>query len=43
VDDRVEASVASAGWALHQGAAMVRVHDVAETVEVARLLASRGT
>ena len=38
--DRVEASVAAAGWALDQGAAMVRVHDVAPTVEVARLLAA---
>jgi dihydropteroate synthase len=42
VEDRVEASVASAGWALDQGAAMVRVHDVAETVAVARLLAPSG-
>jgi dihydropteroate synthase len=39
VEDRLEASVASAAWALDQGAAMVRVHDVRETVEVARLLA----
>lgn len=39
VDDRLEASVATAGWALAQGAAMVRVHDVAETVAAARLLA----
>ena len=37
-DDRVEASVASAAWALAQGARMVRVHDVAETVAAARLL-----
>jgi dihydropteroate synthase len=32
VDDRLEASVASAAWAVDQGAAMVRVHDVRETV-----------
>jgi dihydropteroate synthase len=36
--DRVEASVATAAWALAQGAAMVRVHDVAPTVAAARLL-----
>jgi dihydropteroate synthase len=39
-DDRVEASVATAAWALSQGAAMVRVHDVAPTVAAARLLRS---
>jgi len=37
--DRREASVATAVWALSQGAAMVRVHDVAATVAAARLLA----
>ena len=37
-DDRVEASVATAAWAMSQGAAMVRVHDVRPTVEAARLL-----
>jgi dihydropteroate synthase len=37
-DDRVEASVATAAWALSQGAAMVRVHDVAPTVRAARML-----
>jgi len=41
-EDRLEASVASAAWALHQGAAMVRVHDVRETVAAARLLARAG-
>jgi dihydropteroate synthase len=41
-EDRLEASVASAAWAVEQGAAMVRVHDVAETVEVVRLLATSG-
>ncbi len=39
VHDRVEASVATAAWSLSQGAAMVRVHDVAPTVTAARLLA----
>ncbi len=38
-DDRLEASVATAAWALAQGAAMVRVHDVRPTVVAARLLA----
>ena len=36
--DRVEASVATAAWALSQGVSMVRVHDVAPTVAAARLL-----
>jgi len=40
--DRVEASVATAAWALAQGAAMVRVHDVAPTVAAARLLGGAG-
>jgi dihydropteroate synthase len=38
VDDRVEASVATAAWAVSQGAAMVRVHDVRETVAAVRRL-----
>ena len=38
VDDRLEASVATAVWALSQGARMVRVHDVAATVAAARIL-----
>ena len=37
-DDRLEASVATAAWALAQGAAMVRVHDVRPTVAAVRLL-----
>ncbi len=37
-DDRLEASVATAAWAIAQGAGMVRAHDVAPTVEAARLL-----
>jgi dihydropteroate synthase len=36
--DRLEASVATALWALARGAAIVRVHDVAATVAGARLL-----
>ena len=38
VDDRLEASVATAAWALANGASMVRVHDVRPTVQAARLL-----
>jgi dihydropteroate synthase len=38
VDDRLEASVATAVWAVDHGAAMVRVHDVAPTVRALRLL-----
>ena len=41
VDDRVEASIATAAWSLSQGAAMVRVHDVAPTVAAAQLLGAR--
>lgn len=37
--DRVEASVATATWAVLRGAAMVRVHDVAPTVWAVRLAA----
>jgi dihydropteroate synthase len=37
-DDRMEGSVATALWALWRGAAMVRVHDVAETVRAVRTL-----
>ncbi len=39
-DDRLEASLAAAVWALDQGAAMVRVHDVRPTVQALRLLAA---
>jgi dihydropteroate synthase len=38
VDDRLEASLATAVWAMDQGAAMVRVHDVRATVEAAALV-----
>ena len=38
-DDRLEASLATAVWALSQGVGMVRVHDVAATVAAARVVA----
>jgi dihydropteroate synthase len=38
VEDRLEASVATAVWAMTRGAAMVRVHDVAATLQAARLV-----
>jgi dihydropteroate synthase len=38
VDDRLEASVATAVWSALQGAAMVRVHDVAETVQAMKVV-----
>lgn len=37
VDDRVEASIATAVWSLEQGARMVRVHDVAATRAAVRI------
>jgi dihydropteroate synthase len=36
VHDRLEGSLTTAAWALWRGAAMVRVHEVAETVRVVR-------
>src|SRR5436309_504624 len=39
VDDRLEGSIATATWAMAQGASMVRAHDVAPTVAAARLVA----
>jgi len=36
--DRLEASLATAAWAISQGATMVRVHDVAATAQLARLV-----
>jgi dihydropteroate synthase len=39
-DDRLEGSVATAVWAADQGAAMVRVHDVAATVQAMKVVAS---
>jgi dihydropteroate synthase len=38
VDDRLEASIATAVWAMRRGVALVRVHDVAPTVAARRLL-----
>jgi dihydropteroate synthase len=38
VEDRLEASVATAVWAVTQGAALVRVHDVAATVAALRIV-----
>jgi dihydropteroate synthase len=38
VADRLPGSLATATWAMQQGAAMVRVHDVAATVQAARLV-----
>lgn len=38
-DDRLEASVATAVWAADQGVGMVRVHDVAATVQAMRVVA----
>jgi len=37
-EDRIEASVATAVWAVLRGARMVRVHDVAPTVHAIRLM-----
>jgi dihydropteroate synthase len=39
-DDRLEGSIATATWAMMQGARMVRVHDVLETVQAARVVAA---
>ena len=39
VDDRLEGSVATATWAMWQGAGMVRAHDVRATVHAARVVA----
>ena len=36
--DRLEASLALATWAMARGATMVRAHDVAPTLEAARLV-----
>ncbi len=38
VGDRLEGTLATAVWAMTQGAAMVRVHDVAPVVQAARLV-----
>jgi dihydropteroate synthase len=39
VEDRLEGSVATAVWAVDQGARMVRVHDVAATLQAIRVVA----
>lgn len=39
VDDRLEGSIATATWAMAQGAAMVRVHDVRATVQARAVVA----
>jgi dihydropteroate synthase len=38
IAQRLPASLATATWAMEQGARMVRVHDVAATVQAARLV-----
>ena len=43
VGDRLPASLATATWAIEQGAMMVRVHDVAATVQAAVLVGARGS
>jgi len=41
-EDRLEGSLATAVWAMTRGAAMVRVHDVAATVQAATLVGAAG-
>ncbi len=43
VGDRLPASLATATWAMEQGAQMVRVHDVAATVQAAVLVGRPGS
>jgi dihydropteroate synthase len=43
VDERLPGSLATATWAMTQGAGMVRVHDVAATVQAARLVGAGRT
>jgi dihydropteroate synthase len=38
VEDRLEGSLATAVWAVAEGAAVVRAHDVAATVQAVRLV-----
>jgi dihydropteroate synthase len=42
VGERLPGSLATATWAMQQGAAMVRVHDVAATVQAAVLVGRKG-
>ena len=39
-DDRLEGSLATATWAMAQGVGMIRAHDVAPTVDAARVVAA---
>jgi len=43
VEDRLAGSLATATWAMLAGAAMVRVHDVAATVQAATLVGQTGS
>jgi dihydropteroate synthase len=43
VDQRLPASLATATWAMAQGVRMVRVHDVAATVQAAELVGAGGS
>jgi dihydropteroate synthase len=43
VGERLDASLATATWAMLAGASMVRVHDVAATSQAARLVGPTGT
>ena len=40
VDDRLAASIATQVWAMHQGASMIRAHDVRSAVQAARVVAA---
>ena len=40
VDDRLAASIATEVWAMHQGASMIRAHDVRSAVQAARVVAA---
>jgi dihydropteroate synthase len=42
VGERLPGSLATATWAMQQGASMVRVHDVAATVQAAKLVGAAG-
>jgi dihydropteroate synthase len=42
VEDRREASLAAATWAMLQGVGLMRVHDVGATVQAARLVGARA-
>ncbi len=41
LDDRLEGSLATAVWAMSSGCQMVRVHDVRETVQAAKVMGDR--